>query len=198
MTDYKVFAKRTTFTLFALTAILVPSAANAAPILWTLNNVTLDNSGTASGTFQFDADTNTYSTWNITTSPATIFDFDGDSKVFGTTYTDANSTVLNYASLGFANDLDLQSAGAESELVLRFASSLTDAGGTIAVSTNSINFGQSGEYDLSGNTFADRLVTGGTVSASAGSATPEPSTVIMLGGGLVGLGVVKRRRNKQA
>jgi hypothetical protein len=42
--------------------------ASAAPLLWTLEGVTFAGGGTASGSFDFNADTNVYSNVDITTT----------------------------------------------------------------------------------------------------------------------------------
>jgi hypothetical protein len=47
-------------------------SASAAPVTWTLNGVTFQDGATASGSFVYDATTNTYSNVNITTSGGTI------------------------------------------------------------------------------------------------------------------------------
>src|SRR5258708_19781801 len=46
--------------------------ASAAPVVWTLSGVTFSDGGTASGSFIFDADTNTYSSINVTTTPGSV------------------------------------------------------------------------------------------------------------------------------
>jgi hypothetical protein len=43
-------------------------SASAVPVIWTLHEVAFNDGGTASGSFTYDADTNTYSAVNITTT----------------------------------------------------------------------------------------------------------------------------------
>ena len=64
---------RITFrSLLAVPALLVllcvPSVASADGITWTLSGVTFDDGGTASGSFVYDAVTNTVSSINIVTT----------------------------------------------------------------------------------------------------------------------------------
>jgi hypothetical protein len=47
----------------------IPIDAHAAPVTWTLDNVVFDDGATATGSFVYDRDTNTYSTISITTNP---------------------------------------------------------------------------------------------------------------------------------
>jgi len=49
-------------------AAAIPSAAMAAPVKWTLSDITFDDGGTASGSFVYDANTNTYSAISVTTT----------------------------------------------------------------------------------------------------------------------------------
>ncbi len=75
---------RITFrSLLAVPALLVllcvPSVASADGITWSLSGVTFDDGGTASGSFVYDAVTNTVSAVNIVTTAGTTFG--------GTTYT---------------------------------------------------------------------------------------------------------------
>ncbi len=51
-----------------LLALQMISAAQAASVTYTLSGVTFSDSAAASGTFQYDAVTNTYSNVNITTT----------------------------------------------------------------------------------------------------------------------------------
>ena len=60
--------RRLTFPTLVLSAVnLIPTEAQAAPILWTLQGVTFGGANTATGSFVFDADTLAYSDVAITT-----------------------------------------------------------------------------------------------------------------------------------
>ena len=60
---------RSRVTILGLVAGLVLTLSTPAhAILWTLSGVTFDDGGTASGSFDYDADTNTLSSINIVTT----------------------------------------------------------------------------------------------------------------------------------
>lgn len=56
----------------AIATLALPGAASAAPVLWTLSGVAFSDGGTASGSFVYDADANTYSSINITTTAGSV------------------------------------------------------------------------------------------------------------------------------
>lgn len=58
------------FAALALSFLAV--SASAAPLVWTLQGVTFTDGGTASGSFMYDAATNTYSNVNITTTAGSV------------------------------------------------------------------------------------------------------------------------------
>jgi uncharacterized protein (TIGR03437 family) len=65
--------------------VLSAAAALCDPVTWTLYNATFNDGGTATGYFVFDADTDTFSNWNIVASAG--------STLPAFTYTPATSTV---------------------------------------------------------------------------------------------------------
>src|SRR5258708_17612531 len=93
--------------------------ASAAPVVWTLSGVTFSDGGTASGSFIFDADTNTYSSINVTTTT-------------GSVRTGASYSVQNgggASSLGMVTLVSANLAGTPA-LALSFSASLTNTAGT--------------------------------------------------------------------
>jgi len=56
-----------------LLPFLFTVAATAQPFTWCLLGVTFDDGGTATGCFTYNADTNTYSDINITTTDGSVF-----------------------------------------------------------------------------------------------------------------------------
>jgi len=117
-----------------LTAVLcfTPVLALAAPVLWTLSGVTFATGGTASGSFVYDAATNTYSAINITTTT--------DGTRTGATY-HFISGAPNPPSSTFS--LNLTTAAANNQtglpgLALIFTPALGN-GGTAAVSGQEAN-----------------------------------------------------------
>lgn len=105
---------------------VVPAAAN--PVTWSLFGVTLEDGGMATGTFRYDADTNTFDNINIVTS--------GGGQP-GAVYTQVGG-VYGGAGLPVAADrlgvLTLSGAGVgQRNLNLQLVSGMTNAGGMILV-----------------------------------------------------------------
>jgi hypothetical protein len=176
----------TALVLFVL--FCVPSIASADGITWTLSGVTFDDGGTASGSFVYDALTNTYSSIDITTT-------------LGSTFPGATYTGLVDSSFTLPSDTGLI-LGAPDFLgpifQLIFQDHLTNSGGTVflmngAFDPIAVELTGSGEFtceppDCSSFTpDPPRLVTGGTVSGVPATAVPEPSALSLLSMGLVAL-----------
>lgn len=165
------------FALFVL--FCVPSIASADGIPWVLAGVTFDDGGTASGSFVYDAVTNTYSAINVTTTTG--------ATLTGATYTSL-SDIAGSSNTGFLfgpnNSSDLTGA---SFLMWLFDAPLTNSGGIVQVSlpppTDSI---EAICTSLDCSTFSSRSITGGEVVGTA-VATPEPATFSLVGMGLVAL-----------
>lgn len=104
------------------------TAAAADPVTWSLFGVTLEGGGTASGTFVYHADTNTFSAVNIVTS---------DGGLPGAAYTQAGG-VYGGAGLPVAANrvgvLTLSGPGVgQRNLNLDLVSGMTNAGGLIVI-----------------------------------------------------------------
>lgn len=104
------------------------TTAMAAPVTWSLYGVTFEDGGVATGTFVYDADTNTFSAVNIVTSGGGLP---------GAVYTQAGG-VYGGAGLPVAANrigvLTLSGPGVgQRTLNLDLVSGMTNAGGTIIV-----------------------------------------------------------------
>lgn len=181
---------RLVFTLCNLGILAI--AASAKPVTWNLTNVTFMDGGTASGSFVYDASTQTYSAINITTT--------NGSRRTGVTYHFAQSTPgLGQYDAKFLTSATNQ-AGLPGLLLIYPQPGLSDAGGTVQLAT-----GMSLEMTCNSSTCdsftsPQRFVTGGSVeaettlggcSANSGHAnsnancTPTPSSYCQATGGKV-------------
>jgi hypothetical protein len=170
---------------FALTALV----AQADPVTWTLNNVTFNDGGTASGWFIFDA-----SQWNVDQQTRGVY---GDVDIQATAgsqglsrhydSTDGNNIVWHIAMWGIGNSLAWAANGADQPWIdFIFATGLTDAGGTVAV------VGGWEGSDLSSTVY--RQFSGGTVTPLTAKDLPEPDAPALVGAALLSLCVTLRKR----
>jgi len=147
--------------MLGLVLLIGASGANAAAITWTLNNVTTVGTGlfagvpgTLTGSFDYDATTNTYSNILIRHTPNSV---EPTPLTFSTF---SSGTSLTLTALNGPPDPD-GSVGRHS-VAMVFASALTNAGGSVPISSGHVSLftGARGED-----------ITGGTVSADAATAT---------------------------
>ena len=111
-----------------LIATVLAIDLKAGPVLWTLSNVEFDDGGTASGTFMYDAITDTFSNYNIVTTAG--------SALGGAVYSDAYPfTPSDKAFIVVTTDASPAGGDVTGENVLYMvlASPMTNAGGTIMV-----------------------------------------------------------------
>jgi len=183
---------RSLITVFALFVLFcVPSIASADGLTWTLMNVTfgdwtnttssgttttIGSGGGASGTFFYDATLGplgTYGPISVSTTPWAT----ASSTTYAalTTFANSDSTGLGLCSPPTCDT---------SLLFLVFNAPLTNAGGTISISTIPLDSMELLCLDSGCTTFDMRSVTGGDVFAVA---TPEPATFLLLGSGLLAL-----------
>jgi hypothetical protein len=159
--------------LIAIAVILSVPSGSAAPILWTLQGVTFGDGGTGSGSFDYNADTNTYSSINITTTLGGSFS--------GATYLALDpGKGSSSTSLAVVPNAALANTGTP-VLDLFFSSALTDAGGIVSLKDTL----DEGTCSSTGCTAAIGLRA---VTAGAVSTVPEPASfgLTLIGIGLLG------------
>ena len=192
-------------------ALSLPSIASyAAPITWQLDNVTFASAqtqgtgpfdGTATGSFTYDASTNTYSNVNITTTGSGYWGTDncGDSALCGTYIraTDLYSTLSATSLQATPTASDPVNAVGYYGISMQFAGSgLTNAGGIVDLYTAG---GTDGEGICA--TAACDPTGAGAVSAFRGfsggsvSAVPIPAAAWLFGSAILGLlGIARRKK----
>lgn len=178
--------------ILALSLFFVIGSVQASTVSWTLTDVILEDGQTLIGGFDFDSDTNTYSTISIFNSGTTTF--------AATEFTQkATPTICTTSVTGCA----FTRAGATSgDIVLSLSvfgnGELTNAGGTINLSTgtsDTMTFCQNGACTSWGIATADSIgVASGTITATP-AVVPIPAAVWLFGSGLIGLiGAARRKK----
>lgn len=165
-----------TLLLTLLLSTVLTGIASAAPITFDLQNVTFSDGTTATGSFEFDPTNETYSAFDIVTSAG--------SGLPAFTFTPADSQSAN------GGVLNLLGSNENIELRLAFASPLS-----ASASPDEIVLTGDNSYEcLSCDPY--RLVSSGSVVAvqPVVAATPEPSSIALLGTGLLGVAGVLRKR----
>lgn len=163
------------------------SAAVATPVLWTISGVTFDDGGTASGSFIYDADTNTYSSVNITTTAGT--------SLAGATYNfayAAPATASLLPGIILAHPpADLTGTPA---LNWSFSTPLSNVGGNILFAPGASE-GTCSAPNCFGPPITQRLITAGSISGTPVAARQIPTLGF---GGLfilaIMLGAITRKR----
>ena len=159
-----------------LAAITFLPPLSATPLTWTLQ-ATFADGGTASGVFTYDADTGTFSNWNVTATGGNT------SVFFPFTFTPANSSVGIFSGnsrLTFGSNASFPDsvAGVPENLVLEItlssSSPLSDAGGVINIVPGVLFTVASAEcFDC--NPY--RQITSGTLTTGSASVLPSITQV---------------------
>ncbi|TGD73622.1 hypothetical protein E4634_11430 [Mangrovimicrobium sediminis] len=191
------------FALALLTAML-SVAAEAAPVKWYLQDVTFEDGARVEGSFVFDADTNTYSDIDVTTSPGVAEIVGGvETTVSGFLY-DRVSTRIVLApdpEIVYIDDAAQDAIGQGVGIVeLSFRSPLTNAGGRVQLATTNgppVPSGYAGEFSCPppldypcSDEFRIRVFASGFVTPQPFQAVPifGPWNFLALAGLLLWLG----------
>ena len=158
--------------LFAAVGIF-SDTTQADPIVWTLQGVTFDDGGTATGSFTYDAGTTIYSDWNIS-----VQGFIYMPNAFPVSFASGNDSTVTFV-------FSIPRVFGRS-LTLTFLSPLTNTGGTSGL----VGAPESFERFASRLGTTTRFITAGSVT-TAPAAVPEPSTLALLASGIFIGGLVK-------
>ena len=101
-------------------------SANAAPVVWTLDGVTRSDGGTVTGSFTYDAATNTYSAINIISTP-------GSSSVPGEAYGEPIPAISIGADFLYMARTPVPADLTNQNAIFFGYPALTDAGGTLTL-----------------------------------------------------------------
>ncbi|MDH3691810.1 MAG: hypothetical protein OEU36_20400 [Gammaproteobacteria bacterium] len=162
--------------------------ANAATVSWQLQGVTFGDGGQATGSFLYDANSNTYSNISISTGTGSAF--------AGATYVDEkNGGAFGLTALSAPSASDLTG---ENFFVMQFSSALTNSGGILSLL---IPGGNNREGTCNS---ADCLFGSTARNTSAGSVVgtviPLPPSLLLLPSSLalLLLGGWRRRKSQKA
>lgn len=163
------------FVLWLSLAALLPTLAGAAPLVWTLSGVTLADGGVVTGSFTYDATTNSYSAIAVTTSGGTSP---------GYTYTAYDPGTLGGPNSRFLVAVPNPGLGNFQNtpvLVLEF-DALTNAGGTSNINALSSNSYEGTCFNTTcSSANIVRYVTAGRLTAPTPAAVPAISNLGLCG-----------------
>ncbi len=165
-----------------LCGVLSSNVVQAANVTWMLSDVVFNNGSTAEGSFVFDADTDSFISFDITTSS-------------GNTYGDINPRSPGRADLlSTLSDASAQDMTNVAQMFLQFAEPMTNTGGTIDIVPGFIWSGGTGFSWEGICTNADCSESGAFRDVASGQVTtvPEPATLALLG--LGGMTAIRRKK----
>ena len=171
-----------------LVFLFLPRAASANDVTWNLSDVTFTDGGTATGSFVYNADTNTVSSIDIITTFGAAFG-GADYTAVDPGYAPFSSGMSDFVVVPNAPLTDFTGTPA---LDLIFTSLLTDAGGTVSLDPGTSELTCDATCGSEGPAFY-RSISAGEVTTLLVS-TPEPSAILLLGLGLIGLCIVAKRK----
>jgi hypothetical protein len=116
-------------------ALACMSHAFAVPVMWTLSGATFNDGGTATGSFVYDADTNTLSNWSVSVAG-------GNTATFPPITYDTTTASGSISGQGATTTGVNLAAGGNRQLRTPSVSPLSNAGGTVAIDISNIYQGE--------------------------------------------------------
>ncbi len=164
-------------------SVALSAPVQASVIDWTLEGVTFDDGGTASGMFSIDSSTGQLVSYDITTTLG--------STLGGTVYDPSTAPFVGYGVYGPNSFLLITGTGA-TYITLEFLNPLT-RGGIDPIVTGYDSITNTGSYECN-NCVPFRLVTAGEATSAS---VPEAPTWTMMLVGFAGLGWVGYRFSRR-
>lgn len=176
--------------MLVTSAFVIAQTGLASTVNWSLNNVAFNDGATASGTFDWDATSQSVSNWNISVTSGTLSAF---------TYTPADSTGGAFLqAAGYEKTYFFSVIGSTRQLRMTPLAPLTDQGGTIGINLNTFG-GGSGSVECFNCSPYRPIVSGSfTTAAAIPTSTPEPASVSLMGLGLAGSIFLARKSSRRA
>ena len=177
--------------ILMLLLVFAPFSSYAALVSWTFDNSVFDDSGTITGSFVYDADTNDYFDFAIVTTAGSTFS--------GTTY-NADTVIFGSASVLFFPDSQAANLVGASALSLFFTGGLSNLGGTVnLLILDGLNAGSREglcQTQDCGSVAGFRGLVSGSVIGTpvAVSPVPVPAAFWLFGTALIGFVELSRRR----
>jgi len=170
--------------------LLMPGLAHAVPLTWTLNDAVFSDGGTATGSFVWDADTETFGAYEFTVSGGDTATFspltyNTANAAFGPIHAEFDAGSYRVRLFRFVTEVDQ----VERNLYVSVDAPLTNAGGLVGLDFVS-------PYSA-GECFTCapyRPFVAGNLSAEGVSGVPEPAAWGLMVLGFGGLGAALRRR----
>jgi len=162
------------------------SSVQAIPIQWTLTDVLFEDGGTATGLFNYDADTNAYSSISIVTTDALLAPLATFTTLLGGSATDAalvtgggDQTGQPFLQLLYFQ-FPLTNAGGTLYFIDPFFPAASSFDGTCLNATcTSVDYG--------------RIMVDGGIIGSAAPVIPVPAAAWLFGSALLAAGALRRR-----
>lgn len=172
--------RKTIIALFVV-VIAYPAAANASPVVWTLQNATFAGGGSASGSFTYDATTNQFSSINISTTATGAY----TAQVF--TFGNCCDNIL----------LDTFASNAADQtgvhyLQIQFVNPLTNAGGTDPFFSGNDYEGVCANATCSTFSSVVSFSSGSVTGSATTTPTPEPASFSLIPIGLLAIAAWRR------
>lgn len=184
----KIFKFLTIASAGAIPIFGIYSPVKAAVVNWTLDDVTFDDGGTVTGSFEYDADTNKIGNFDISVTD-------------GSTFSSFDYQLAGYYKVFDVRGFSLRNFNSNNRwFQLVFDSPLTNAGGIVSYNPNLSFEATCFSVDCSKPVYSARFFNKGTlVGTPPIKEVPEPLSIMgtVLAGG-IGVAIKKKRAKKNS